>query len=280
MLSAKNLLRSSSLWSTVAIALSSIVSAQVQSPAAQSAHRFFERRGELIRQHRQSAATEPVRQISAPLRSSDAPVAAQRYVFGRLDLATGLYPFAIATGAFKTGGPISIAVTNYDADTVSIYLSNGDGTFQPPVDYETGFAPDYVCVGDFNGDKKQDLAVANWASDTVSVFFGNGDGTFQPRVDYSVGAGYVSSVVTADLNHDGKLDLIATSEATGSVIILLGNGDGTFQPPTSYAAGNDAFAVVVGEMLCSRSNRVRRNILAMRTTCKNRSANHFCGGSA
>jgi hypothetical protein len=247
MLCANKLLRQTRVLSIVVVALSSIVLAQIETPAAQSAHRFFERRAELIRQHRKNAGATPVHQNSQPLRSSDAPVASQRYVFGRLDVTTGLYPLAVATGVFKTGGPVSIAVANYDADTVSIYLSNGDGTFQPRVDYETSFAPDFICVGDFNGDKKQDLAVADWASDTVSVFLGNGDGTFQPRVDYSVGAGYVSSVVAADLNHDGKLDLVATSEASDSVIILLGNGDGTFQPPTSYAAGNDADGVVVAD---------------------------------
>ncbi|MFZ0320127.1 MAG: VCBS repeat-containing protein [Candidatus Sulfotelmatobacter sp.] len=161
------------------IALSSILPAQVEAPSAQTSHRFFERRAELIRQHSKNATAAPIGYTSGPLRSPDAPVA-QRYVFGRLDLPTGLDPFAIATGIFKTGGPLSIAVANYDADTVSIYLANGDGTFQPPIDYATGFAPDSIFVADFNGDNKQDLAVADWASDTVSIFVGNGDGTFQP----------------------------------------------------------------------------------------------------
>src|ERR1700722_1297553 len=47
-----------------------------------------------------------------PVRLPGAPTAAERYVFGRMDLATGTYPNGVATGAFQTGGPQSIAVAN------------------------------------------------------------------------------------------------------------------------------------------------------------------------
>src|SRR5580704_13273128 len=46
------------------------------------------------------------------------PVAARRYVFGRMDLATGSAPDAVATGVFNTGGPLGIAVANFSANTV------------------------------------------------------------------------------------------------------------------------------------------------------------------
>jgi len=78
---------------------------------------------------------------SSPLqevRLSGAPTAAERYVFGRMDLATGNYPNGVAAGAFQTGGPQSIAVANDYSETVSIYVANADGTFQPRVDYATG----------------------------------------------------------------------------------------------------------------------------------------------
>jgi hypothetical protein len=52
-----------------------------------------------------------------------------------MDLATGDSPTAVAAGIFQNGGPTSIAVANtYYSDTVSIYLANPDGTFQPRVD--------------------------------------------------------------------------------------------------------------------------------------------------
>ena len=131
-----------------------------------------------------AAQTSPMQAVRLP----GAPMAAERYVFGRMDLATGDYPNAVAVGAFQTGGPQSIAVANYSyPGSVSIYLGNPDGTYQPPVDYAAGLLPDGLCVADLNGDHNLDLAVANWSSGTVSVLLGKGDGTFQTHVDYYVG---------------------------------------------------------------------------------------------
>ncbi len=48
-----------------------------------------------------------------PKRLPGAPIAASRYVFGRMDLGAGNTPNAVATGAFQTGGPPSIAIANY-----------------------------------------------------------------------------------------------------------------------------------------------------------------------
>jgi len=189
-----------------------------------------------------------------PVRSLGAPVAAERYVFGRMDLATGDYPTAVAVGAFQTGGPQSIAVANYSyPGSVSIYLANPDGTYQPRVDYTTGLLPDGLCVADLNGDHNLDLAVANWSSGTVSVLLGRGDGTFQTHVDYYVG-GFVSQVTAADFNHDGKMDLAAVVGVNENIVILLGKGDGTLQPAVTYAVGNSAEAIVAGDF--NSDNRV------------------------
>src|SRR5271165_6802494 len=118
-----------------------------------------------------AAQTSPRRAVRLP----GAPMAAERYVFGRMDLATGDNPNAVATGAFQNGGPQSMAVANYYSATVSILLANPDGTFQPRVDYATGVEPLAIAVGDFNGDHNLDLAVADWGGGTVSILLGNGD---------------------------------------------------------------------------------------------------------
>jgi hypothetical protein len=181
------------------------------------------------------------------VRLPGAPTAAARYVFGRMDLATGDYPAAVAAGAFQTGGPTSIAVANSTfSNTISVYLANPDGTFQLGVDYVTGVEPSSIFVIDLNGDHNLDLAVANWTG-TVSILLGNGDGTFRPHVDYSVGGGFVAQVVAGDFNHDNKLDLAVAVGSSYSVSILLGNGDGTFQPSVSYSAGNGASGIVAGD---------------------------------
>src|SRR5207248_183153 len=97
---------------------------------------------------------------------------------------------------------------------VFILLGNGDGTFQPPVDYTAGTWPLFVAVGDFNGDGQKDLAVANGLSNNVSILLGNGNGTFQPAVNYPVGNPY--SVAVGYFNADSHLDIATTGQ------VLLG----------------------------------------------------------
>ena len=84
----------------------------------------------------------------------------------------------MAIGDLNGDGRPDLAAANYAANTVSVLLGNGDGTFGAKTDFATGTSPRSVAIGDLNGDGKPDLAVANSGSNTVSVLLGNGDGTF------------------------------------------------------------------------------------------------------
>ncbi len=156
-------------------------------------------------------------------------------------LPTGSVPFSLTAGDFNGDGKLDLAVANFAAgasSTVSIFLGNGDGTFQAPATYAVGRGPISVVAGDFNGDTKLDLAVANQNDHTVSILLGNGDGTFQAHVDYAAGTTDVAAVALGDFNGDGKLDLAVTNPSSDTVSVLLGNGDGTFSAPVTYATGN------------------------------------------
>ena len=160
---------------------------------------------------------------------------------------TGPAPISVATGDFNGDAKLDLVVANSgSSNNVSVFLGNGDGTFQSAVDYVAGSVPYAVAVGDFNGDGKLDLVVANTDSNNVSILLGHGDGTFQPALDYSVGSD-PRSVAVGDFNGDGKLDLVVGNSFSSDVSVLLGNGDGTFQTALNNATGFSPLSVAVGD---------------------------------
>jgi len=169
---------------------------------------------------------------------------------------------------------------------VGVLLSNGDGTFQPAVDYASGgYSASSVAVGDVNGDGKPDLLVSNacisggnCTSGVVGVLLGNGDGTFQTAVTYTSGGYYADAVVIADVNNDGKLDAIVSNFYAGNgnysqstVGVLLGNGDGTFRPAVSYDPGGTfSVSVAVADVNADgRPDLVVANQCVTSTNCAN-----------
>lgn len=176
---------------------------------------------------------------------------AQTFMFNRADFATGIGPEALAVGDFRGNGMMDVVTGNTlgTADTVSVLLGNGNGTFATHVDYAAGGAPTSVAVGDFNRDGKLDIAVLYGSSNAhVSILLGNGDGTFRPFKSTTAGPGG-NSIVVGDFNGDGKLDVAVSDnlELTEGVDIMLGNGNGTFQAPVTYATANDPRMVVVAD---------------------------------
>lgn len=139
--------------------------------------------------------------------------------------SSGLNPSGIAVADYNGDGKDDMAVVNNAvAGTVGIMLSNGDGTFQPKVDYAAGASSLDAKAGDFNGDGKLDLAIVG--AQGVNILVGNGDGTFSAPTLYAAGFGS-HAIVLGDFNNDGKLDVATMNSGTASV--LLGNGDGTLQ---------------------------------------------------
>jgi hypothetical protein len=153
----------------------------------------------------------------------------------------------LAVGDFNRDGMLDVVTGNIVANTFSILLGNGDGTFQNHVDYSTIRNPQSVVTADFNGDGKLDLAIFSEASKgiaSLSILLGNGDGTFHTFASYPDGCGSLDLECTAtadDLNGDGKLDLTVRNAdldgAKGNVLALLGNGDGTFQSALTFETG-------------------------------------------
>ncbi len=160
-------------------------------------------------------------------------------------------PMFLAPAAYFTSEPNAVAVADVNGDgkpdivsadcpggscsiqgqgTISVFLGNGDGTFQNAVTYSSGgVLPTSVVVGDVNGDGKPDILVTN-ESYGINMLLGNGDGTFQPAVAVA-GVAAPQELLIADINGDGKADLVVLAASIG---VLLGDGDGSFQPIVEY----------------------------------------------
>jgi FG-GAP-like repeat/Abnormal spindle-like microcephaly-assoc'd, ASPM-SPD-2-Hydin len=150
----------------------------------------------------------------------------------------GIGPSSATTGDFNHDGMPDLAVTNSlsGGPGVSVLLGNGDGTFQPLVQYPFGITPTGIATADFNGDGNLDLAVSDEYSGTVQLLLGNADGTFGSPTRVNIDGGAPSDIIAGDLNHDGKIDLAVLNLAWNDVSVILGNGDGTFQPAVLFGA--------------------------------------------
>ncbi len=133
-------------------------------------------------------------------------------------------------------GDLDLVVENYNSNTVSVLLGNGDGTLAPKVDYATAAGPWSMAIGDVNGDGHIDVVTGNHAASSATVLINNGDGTFQAKVDYTTGIGTNPECLRmGDVNGDGKLDIFTANASTNNVSVLLNNGNGTFGAPSTFS---------------------------------------------
>ncbi|WP_437681998.1 FG-GAP repeat domain-containing protein [Sorangium sp. So ce131] len=149
-------------------------------------------------------------------------------------------PNDVAVADVNGDGKLDLVSANFNSNNLSVWLGNGDGTFQPAIVFPSGGSGvGAVAVADLNGDGKPDIAAAHQNSANVTVLLGNGDGTFQAPVVHAVGGSFVVDVAIADFNGDLRLDIAATSFNNHAVGVLLGDGAGAFQPVTLVPVGNN-----------------------------------------
>lgn len=142
------------------------------------------------------------------------------YLAGSNNMYSGVAALGfVSVSDFNQDGKPDVIASSYFGPGSFVFLSNGDGTFQPPLrqaNYQQGHSP---ITGDFNGDGKIDLIVPNFVEGTISVSLGRGRRRFEKVSDFV--AGYrISAVAVGDFNQDGRLDLVASSEIGGIKVLF------------------------------------------------------------
>jgi len=134
--------------------------------------------------------------------------------------------FDLATADFNRDGRPDLAVSNADADSVTVLLGTETGLIYHSTFGSSG-SPRGIVAGDFTRDGHVDLAVIGDRCGCVDVARGNGLGMFVPFNAFGVGP-HPEDIVTADFNRDGTLDLYVGNVGNSTGAVLFGAGEGTF----------------------------------------------------
>ncbi len=165
------------------------------------------------------------------------------YLFASYDV--GKNPTAVKAGDFNEDGFSDLVTSNISANTLSLLLGNGDGSFQAQVSIRVCKEPRNLAVLDFNGDRHEDLAIACSGSNQVAIFTGQGGGTFEKDGLYPVHRTPVS-IASGDFNSDGQVDLVAALR-NDKLQLLFGNGNGKFRIGPLYEYGDTPTSVTTAD---------------------------------
>ena len=99
--------------------------------------------------------------------------------------STSIPPISLLSGDLNRDGNVDLVSINSNGmqSSVTVFLGNGDGSYQRGIDYALpGANARYGVLDDLNGDGILDLLVSSESpAFAYSIFIGNGDGTFQAQ---------------------------------------------------------------------------------------------------
>jgi hypothetical protein len=140
------------------------------------------------------------------------------------DYATFANPISVSAADLNGDGKLDLFLSGLGAGEVpggfSVLLGNGNGTFQPHVDYLLDGAVESSLTGDFDGDGKLDLAAEiTRPAGQVQILLGNGDGTYGTAMSFTTGYD-PSTLAAGDFDGDGRLDAVTTNRDNTLSVLL------------------------------------------------------------
>jgi PKD-like domain/FG-GAP-like repeat len=127
--------------------------------------------------------------------------------------------FAVAD--FNGDGRADIAIVD---NGLAIRLSNGDGTFGPPIPSSLSQAG-VIATGDFNGDGRADVvaSVSDSMGPALLILLGDGTGHLGPPARFALPGG-ATFILVADFNGDKKPDIVVIVNQTFGILLNDGFG--------------------------------------------------------
>ena len=132
---------------------------------------------------------------------------------------------------------------------IAVYLGDGLGFFENPLNIFLGVDGNDFVAADFDVNGDIDFAISSFDSEEVQIYPGVGNLNFLPPEKYPIER--PGSILFEDIDNNGNLDLVvlsAFSPLSGSLNILHGNGDLSFQDPISLECGIDPRTVVCADI--------------------------------
>lgn len=157
---------------------------------------------------------------------------------------------SVAAADFNLDGFLDIVTSNSSAtaNTITILLGNGAGSFTALPDVPAGSKPWSIAAGDLNGDGVPDVATANNGSSTLSILLNNGTASFPGGPIEKPTGGGTRGIAIGDVNGDGAAD-VATANGTGNdVTVWFGNGAGAYPVSASVPVGTNPSSVTIGDV--------------------------------
>jgi FG-GAP-like repeat len=165
--------------------------------------------------------------------------------FGLVCIEAGAGENAIVISDVDQDDHLDLIVANQSANSVVVFLGDGQGSFSEKSSTLAGENPTDVIAADVNADGTIDLILANHETSYLTLLIGDGDGKFQNASNSPLMTHvdpHPHAVGAQDLDGDGTIDLIVDDRFGNGLRVFTGLGNGQFaKSGTLINVGGDPY---------------------------------------